>query len=76
MINKGMITIPANLRKKFGFKNGTEFFLDTDKKGIIQLIPIVDVIEEKDWYISPEKMLKSVINERKREIVVQKEKKN
>ena len=68
MINKGMITIPAKLRKKFGFKNGTEFFLDIDEKGSIQLIPVIDVLEEKEWYIDPEEMIESVRNERRAEI--------
>ncbi len=59
----------------FEFKNDIEFFLDKDKNGKIELIPFVDVIKDNNEYISPHKMLNSVLLERKREIEIEKEKK-
>ena len=68
MINKGMITIPSSLRKKFNFSNGSEFFVDYEENGIIHLIPVVDVEIEHDWYVSPEEMIRSIREERERDI--------
>jgi AbrB family looped-hinge helix DNA binding protein len=42
MNNKGMITIPTDLRKKFQFKEGSEFVL-LEIEGRINLIPILDL---------------------------------
>ena len=46
MNSRGMITIPADIRKEHNFKDGTRFFI-VDVAGQISIIPIQS--EEEFW---------------------------
>ena len=40
--NRGMITIPSRIRKKFNLKDGDEVVV-TEDEGIIKIIPILEI---------------------------------
>jgi AbrB family looped-hinge helix DNA binding protein len=39
--NKGMVSIPANLRKKFNLKDGDYVIIDENENGTMQITPII-----------------------------------
>jgi len=41
--NKGMISIPAEIRKKYGIKDGDYIVVKEEGNGTIKLIPIEDI---------------------------------
>ena len=41
--NKGMISIPATIRKKYNIKDGDYVVVKEDRDGIIRLIPIESI---------------------------------
>ena len=41
--NKGMISIPANIRKKYNIKDGDYIVVKEEENGTIKLIPIEDI---------------------------------
>lgn len=41
--NKGMISIPAMIRKKYKIKDGDHVLIKEDQDGIIRLIPIESI---------------------------------
>ena len=68
MINRGMITIPAKLRKKFSYQDGMKFIIESSESGAIKLIPLIDVAKEQDWYLDSEAVLKVIENNHENEI--------
>ena len=42
MTNRGMITIPANLRKKYGLKDGDQVIVIEDE-GMLRIIPVQSI---------------------------------
>ncbi len=70
--NRGMITIPAEFRKKYKLKDGNKVFIIEDE-GSLKIIPIKSEEElRKDSYTA-EEMLKSM-EESRREDLEQEEK--
>lgn len=41
--NKGMISIPANIRKKYQIRDGDYIIVREDENGVIQIIPIESI---------------------------------
>ncbi len=61
-----MITIPAKIREKYGFKQGSKLeFVDTDE-GIL-LIPVKNLRELRGSFKSHEKVMRQAIRELERE---------
>ena len=46
--NRGMITIPAGIRKKYDIRDGKEFFLVDDLDGALLLVPFIDLEQEEN----------------------------
>ncbi|MHA1856000.1 MAG: AbrB/MazE/SpoVT family DNA-binding domain-containing protein [Promethearchaeota archaeon] len=54
--NRGMLTIPAKIRKKLNIKDGNKIFV-SEKNGYIILKPITDFTEEKNKIFDYEEMV-------------------
>ena len=54
--NRGMLTIPAKIRKKLNIKDGNKIFV-SEKNGYIILKPIIDFTEEKNKIFDYEEMV-------------------
>ena len=67
ILSGGRVTIPAELRKKYGIKAGTKIFFKVDKDGIV-LYPITaKTIKDGIGFLKPDKgMLKSLMEEKKK----------
>ena len=64
--SKSMITIPAKIRQKHGFKQGSKLeFIDTDE-GIL-LVPVKSLRELRGAFKSHEKIIRQAIKEMERE---------
>jgi AbrB family looped-hinge helix DNA binding protein len=67
MNSRGMITIPANIRKKRNFKEGSRFFImETD--GQLTIIPIQTAAEFRTDLISKEELEKNLEEDRRIEL--------
>ncbi len=54
--NRGMLTIPAKIRKKLNIKDGNKIFV-SEKDGYIILKPIIDFTKEKNKIFDYEEMV-------------------
>ncbi|NMC05198.1 MAG: AbrB/MazE/SpoVT family DNA-binding domain-containing protein [Candidatus Lokiarchaeota archaeon] len=70
--NHGMISIPAEIRKKYGIKDGDRVYVIEDENGI-RVIPIMDmsVLREK-VHMTTARMLDFMEKARKRELEIEK----
>lgn len=70
--NHGMISIPAEIRKKYGIKDGDRVYVIEDENGI-RVIPIMDmsVLREK-VHMTTESMLDFMEKARRRELEIEK----
>ncbi len=59
MTNRGMITIPASIRKKYNLQDGQPLaIIDQDDKMI--LIPIIDFEKERKNFLEIDEMKKNI----------------
>ena len=70
MTNRGMVTIPSKIRKKLGYKDGKEFMI-IEEDGIVKIIPLYDIREEKDWILDASEIIKKIQEEHESEIKVE-----
>jgi len=69
--NRGMISIPAALRKKYGLKDGG-YMMVIEDEGSLRLIPIKNIEELRKGAITTEEMLKIMEESRKEELELEK----
>ena len=55
MTNRGMITIPASIRKKFNLKDGQPLAI-IDQGDKMMLIPIIDLEKERESFLESDAM--------------------
>ena len=55
--SRGMITIPSDLRKKFGITEGTEIAVIEDE-GKITIVPLKDIEDLRSQFASKEKIIR------------------
>lgn len=65
--NRGMICIPASLRKKYNIKDGDRISIIEDENGM-RIIPIEDIDSLRRRSISAKKMLKIMEEAKKEEL--------
>lgn len=65
--NKGMITIPADYRKKYHIKDGDQIVVLDDDEGI-RLIQVKSIDEIREKSVSANKLLEIMEHARKREL--------
>jgi AbrB family looped-hinge helix DNA binding protein len=71
--NHGMISIPAEIRKKYGIKDGDKVYVLEDEDGI-RIIPIVDIdVLRRKININTADMLEFMDKERKKELEIEKD---
>ena len=68
--NKGMITIPAELRKKYNLQPGTKVTI-VEVNGHLELLPVVDINKLRKHHAS--EFLESIEEARKTEIALENE---
>ena len=68
--NKGMITIPAELRKKYNLQPGTKVTI-VEVNGHLELLPVVDITKLRIHQAS--EFLESIEEARKTEIALENE---
>jgi len=68
ILSGGRVTIPAELRKKYGIKTGTKVFFNEEKDGIV-IYPVTSkTIKDGIGFLKTGKgMLKSLMKEKKEE---------
>ena len=66
--NKGMVSIPAALRKKFGIKDGDYVSIYENSDGTIQITPLIPLIELKKDAPSVEEFSEYYQNARQEEL--------
>ncbi|MHA1682182.1 MAG: AbrB/MazE/SpoVT family DNA-binding domain-containing protein [Promethearchaeota archaeon] len=71
--NKGMITIPAELRKKYNLQPGTKVTI-MEVNGHLELVPVVDITKLRKHQAS--EFLESIEEARKTEIALENEEKD
>ena len=71
--NRGMITIPSKIRKKFNIVDGKEYFIVEDFDGALMLIPFIDIEKEENRIENSivDNILNIMENERQQEIDVE-----
>lgn len=65
--NRGMICLPASLRKKYNIKDGDRISIIEDENGM-RIIPIEDIDSLRRRSISAKKMLKIMEEAKKEEL--------
>lgn len=65
--NRGMICLPASLRKKYNIKDGDHISIIEDEDGM-KIIPIEDIDSLRHRSISAKKMLKIMEEAKKEEL--------
>ena len=68
--NRGMICIPASLRKKYNIKDGDHISIIEDEDGM-KIIPIEDIDSLRSRSISAKKMLEIMEKARKEELEIE-----
>ena len=63
--NRGMITIPSKIRRKFNIVDGKEYFIVEDFDGALMLIPFVDI--EKEENRIENSIVDNILNEMEKE---------
>ncbi len=70
--NHGMISIPAEIRRKYGIKDGDRIYVLEDEDGI-RIIPIVDIdVLRREINMNTVEMLEFMAKERKKELEIEK----
>ncbi len=70
--NHGMISIPAEIRRKYGIKDGDRIYVLEDEDGI-RIIPIVDIdVLRRKINMNTVEMLEFMAKERKEELEIEK----
>ena len=59
MTNRGMITIPATLRKKYNLKDGQRLII-SEEEGKLYIIPLVDFEHERKNFLNHKEMKKAL----------------
>ena len=65
--NRGMITIPANLRKKYGLKDGDQIIVIEDE-GMLKIVPIESIESLQNRSISTKEMTEILKRSREEEL--------
>ncbi len=65
--NRGMITIPANLRKKYGLKDGDQVIVMEDE-GMLRIIPIESIVSLQNRSLTTREMMEILIKSREDEL--------
>ena len=66
--NKGMISIPASLRKKFHLKDGDHVIIGENENGTMQITPIIPLEELKIQSASVEEFKKIYFKSKQEEL--------
>ena len=71
--NRGMITIPSKIRKKFNIMDGKEYFIVEDFDGVLMLIPYIDIEKEENRIENSivDNILNNMEKERQQEINIE-----
>ena len=59
MINRGMITIPVTLRKKYNLKDGQRFII-SEEDGKIYIVPLINFEKERKNFMNRDEMKKAL----------------
>lgn len=59
MINRGMITIPVALRKKYNLKDGQRFII-SEEEGKIYIVPLINFEQERKNFMNRDEMKKAL----------------
>ena len=65
--NRGMITIPASLRKKYGLRDGDQVIVVEDE-GMLKIIPIESIESLQNRSITTKEMLEILKRSREEEL--------
>ena len=65
--NRGMITIPASLRKKYGLRDGDQVIVVEDE-GILKIIPLESIESLQNRSITTKEMLEILKRSREEEL--------
>jgi AbrB family looped-hinge helix DNA binding protein len=65
--NRGMVTIPASLRKKYGLQDGDQVIVVEDE-GMLKIIPIESIKNLQKRSISTKEMLEILKRSREEEL--------
>lgn len=65
--NRGMVTIPRQLRQKYNLQKGQKLRI-IDRNGEIVLIPLLDLEKERNSFVSIEDLMKSIEEDHQIEI--------
>ena len=65
--NRGMITIPASLRKKYGLRDGDQVIVVEDE-GILKIIPLESIESLQNRSITIKEMLEILKRSREEEL--------
>ena len=65
--NRGMITIPANLRKKYGLKDGDQVIVIEDE-GMLRIVPVESIESLQNRALSTKEMVEILKRSREEEL--------
>ncbi len=65
--NRGMITIPANLRKKFGLKDGDQVIVIEDE-GMLRIVPVESIESLQNRSLTTKEMMEILKRSREEEL--------
>ena len=65
--NRGMITIPANLRKKYGLKDGDQVIVIEDE-GMLRIIPVESIESLQNRALTTKEMVDILKGSREEEL--------
>ncbi|UYP48575.1 hypothetical protein NEF87_004860 [Candidatus Lokiarchaeum ossiferum] len=66
--NKGMISIPASLRKKFHFNDGDHVIINENEDGTMRITPIIPLQELKKQSATVEEFKKIYLKSKREEL--------
>jgi AbrB family looped-hinge helix DNA binding protein len=65
--NRGMITIPANLRKKYGLKDGDRVIVIEDE-GMLRIVPVESIESLQNRALTTKEMMEILKRSREEEL--------
>jgi len=68
IVNHGMISIPAPIRKKFGLKDGDSVMLIVDEEGFIKVYPIESIEQIRARSFSTQEMIEQLKRTRQEDL--------
>ena len=68
--NRGMITIPANLRKKYGLQDGNQVIVIEDE-GMLKIIPVKTIKSLQNKSITTKEMIGILKRSREEELEIE-----